>query len=171
MILTADAIDRGVRSGRIEIDPYEPSNLNPNSYDVRLGPKLLRYTDDTVDPKVRNETEEVPLPPGGLVLPAGSFQVGHIAEWIGTDHFVPLLHAKPEVAALGLFVHVTANLIDIGNRCNFSLHLHAARRVRLRVGMVVGEVSFWRVQGKIDLYRGKYLGMRGPAASRSYRHF
>ena len=43
MILTASAIQKAVQSGTIEIDPFDPSQLNPNSYNMRLGGQLAAY--------------------------------------------------------------------------------------------------------------------------------
>lgn len=171
MILTGREIERRVASKEIEIEPFSPAQLNPNSYDVRLGGTILRYRDEVLDTREKNPHDEEVLPADGRVLPAGSFVVGHIAEWIGSDTFVPMLHARLSAASVGLFVHITANLIDVGNHCNFSLHLFAARDVRLVPGMPVAQVSFWRPTGAIRLYAGKYKGVRGPAASQSFKHF
>lgn len=171
MILTGEAIQRAVDARSIEIDPFDPSRLNANSYDVRLGQSLLRYVDSSLDAREKNAHEELHLGPGGMALRPGEYYIGHVAEIIGSDYFVPMIHGKLQVARLGLFVHVTANLIDIGNHCNFSLHLYPTRCIRIVPGMVIAQVSFWTVQGTITLYQGKYKGVRGPAASQSFRHF
>jgi dCTP deaminase len=171
MILTGREIEARAGAGELTIEPFTRAQLNPNSYDVRLGPTLLGYQGDVLDTRAPNPYAEHAIPADGLVLRAGSFFVGHVAEWIGSDAFVPMLHARLATASLGLFIHVTANLVDVGNHCNFSLHLFAARDIRLHAGMAIAQVSFWRPTGTIRLYAGKYKGVRGPAASQSYKHF
>ncbi len=42
-ILTGPQILKEIELGNIVIDPFDPSFIGPNSVDVRLGPKLLRY--------------------------------------------------------------------------------------------------------------------------------
>ena len=37
MILTGAKIKEAVEAGKITIDPFDPENINPNSYDFRLG--------------------------------------------------------------------------------------------------------------------------------------
>lgn len=170
MILTGKRIIREVESEKIEISPFTDSKVNANSYTVTLGTKLLHYTDDVVDTAVKNSVEEIIIPKEGYVLKKGKFFVGHIAEYIGSDYYVPILHGISEIAKIGLFVHVTANLIDIGNHCNFSLQLVPTENIKVYPGMNIAQISFWKVCGRIKLYKGKYKGVKGPASSQSFKH-
>lgn len=170
MILSRKSIINNVKHQNIEIQPFNESKVNPNSYTVTLGNKLLVYKGDFVDTAQKNETEEITIPIEGYVLKKNHFYVGHISEYIGSDFFVPLLHAKLNTAKKGLFVHITANLIDIGNHCNFSLQLYPTENIKVYPGMDIAQVSFWKVDGDISLYNGKYKGVRGPASSQSYKH-
>jgi len=112
MILSRKSIINNVKNQNIEIQPFNESKVNPNSYTVTLGNKLLVYRGDVVDTAQKNETDEITIPIEGYVLKKNHFYVGHISEYIGSDFFVPLLHAKANMAKKGLFVHITANLID-----------------------------------------------------------
>lgn len=170
MILSRKSIINNVKNQNIEIQPFNESKVNPNSYTVTLGNKLVVYKGDFVDTAQKNETEEITIPIEGDVLKKNHFYVGHISEYIGSDFFVPLLHAKLNTAKKGLFVHITANLIDIGNHCNFSLQLYPTENIKVYPGMDIAQVSFWKVDGDISLYNGKYKGVRGPASSQSYKH-
>lgn len=170
MILSRKSIINNVENQNIEIQPFNKSKVNPNSYTVTLGNKLLVYRGDVVDTAQKNETDEITIPIEGYVLKKNHFYVGHISEYIGSDFFVPLLHAKANTAKKGLFVHITANLIDIGNHCNFSLQLYPTENIKVYPGMDIAQVSFWKVDGDISLYNGKYKGVRGPASSQSYKH-
>lgn len=42
-MLTGDKIEKEIKKGNIMIDPYDPTNINPNSYNLRLHPELLVY--------------------------------------------------------------------------------------------------------------------------------
>ncbi|WP_435797921.1 dCTP deaminase domain-containing protein [Streptomyces klenkii] len=37
MILTSPEITAAALNGRLRIDPFDPEQVNPNNYDVRLG--------------------------------------------------------------------------------------------------------------------------------------
>lgn len=42
-MLTGEEIERQIKKGRIFIDPYDPTCINPNSYNLKLHPQLLVY--------------------------------------------------------------------------------------------------------------------------------
>lgn len=109
------------------------------------------------------------IPEDGFSLAAGDFVLAETAERIGSDHYVPLIHAKSGTARLGLFVHVTADLIDLGFVGQSTLQLYATLPVRIWPGMLIAQVTFWRPYGDIRLYQGKYQHAEGPQVSRSYQ--
>jgi dCTP deaminase len=121
MILTGKAIADCVSTGEIRISPFDHNLINPNSYDLRLGDRLLIYVNDILDPRQDNKAREIIIPREGYVLKGRHFYLGHSAEEIGSDHYVPMLHCKSGIARLGLFIHVTADLIDIGSHGNLTL--------------------------------------------------
>ena len=66
MILTGSKIKEKVYAKEIIIDPFTPDQINPNSYDFRLGSTLLMYKEDLLDPKKENETETIHIFGRGL---------------------------------------------------------------------------------------------------------
>lgn len=82
-----------------------------------------------------------------------------------------MIHAKSGIARLGLFVHITADLIDIGSIGNTTFQLYATKNIRIYSGMLIGQVSFWVPKGKIILYEGKYQNSIGPKASQIHKDF
>lgn len=171
MILTGVSITEEFNRHRINIQPFDPDHISTNSYDLTLGHKFIRYTGDIIDPAKPNEYEEFEVGPEGLTLKKGDFALGHSQEIIGSNHFVPIIHAKSSIARLGLFVHVTADLIDIGSHGNVTFQLHSTLPVKIYPGMRIGQVSFWQPKGDIELYKGKYQGSQGPRASEVYKDF
>ena len=51
MILTGSEIKRNVELGNINIEPFNEKQINPNSYNYRLGEELLELTGEIIDPK------------------------------------------------------------------------------------------------------------------------
>lgn len=170
MILTGPEISRQVELGRIDILPFCKSQINPNSYDFRLGETLLIYRNRELDSRYSNETQQLTIPRSGLMLESDRVYLGHTAEYFATNAYVPMFFAKSSIARLGLFVHVTANLIDIGHRGQWTLQLHAVQPVVIYPHMRIGQATFWVPTGKIRLYEGKYQDSRGPLASKGLPH-
>ena len=49
-------------------------------------------------------------------------------------------------------------------------NINQTENIKVYPGMDIAQVSFWKVDGDISLYNGKYKGVRGPASSQSYKH-
>ena len=171
MILTGTEILREHKRRRIKIDPFDPARTTTNSYDITLGRDFIRYREALIDPRKNNAYETFTVGAEGLQMVQGDFVLGHSAETIGSDYYVPLIHAKSGIARLGLFVHVTADIIDIGSHGHVTFQLHSTLPIRLYPGMAIAQVTFWKPKGKIVLYDGKYQGSRGPRASEVHRDF
>ncbi len=171
MILTGKKIIVEVKKRKIDIDPFDKIRVTTNSYDLSLGNTIVRYKQDIIDPKRQASYEEITIPEDGLVLNAGDFVLGHSRESIGSDFYVPLIHGKSGTARMGLFVHVTADLIDIGSHGVTTFQLYATLPVRLYPGMLIAQVSFWVPLGDIVLYEGKYQNSTGPRPSMTYKDF
>jgi dCTP deaminase len=169
VILTGPEIRRQVQLGRIQIDPYCESQLNPNSYNFRLGKTIKWYREEVLDIQKPNSVEECDLGPEGMLLQPDRIYLGHTEEVMGSDFYVPIIRARSSVARLGLFIHVTSDLIDIGSHNQWTLQLHAVQPLRIMAGVKIGQVTFWTVEGEVTLYRGKYQGSRGPRESLSFR--
>ncbi|MGW3926477.1 dCTP deaminase [Streptomyces microflavus] len=169
MILTGPEISTAARDGRLRIRPFESDQVNPNSYNVRLGPTLLTYTADVIDAHRPNPTRSFEIGDDGYVLKPGELYLGHTLEEVGSDVFVPLLFGRSSVGRLGLFVEITAPIGDIGFHGQWTLMLSAIRPLRVYAGMKIGQIMFFVSTGDIDLYAGKYQAATGPQESRYWR--
>lgn len=74
----------------------------------------------------------------------------------------PSHRGKSSLARLGLFINITADLIDFGSINRWTLQLHAIQPLRIYAGKLVGQVTFWVPEGQRVLYGGKYQGSMGP---------
>jgi dCTP deaminase len=169
MILSGPEIARQIESGAITLTPFDPAHVNPNSVDLTLGDKILRYCDPIIDPRIEAKVIEEEIPEDGLVLQPMGFCLGSSREVIGSTKYVPMVHAKSSTARAGLFVHVTADLIDIGSIGNVTFQLFSTLPLRVFPGMRIAQMTFWKPQGRIVLYSGKYQGSSGPRKSMIFR--
>lgn len=171
MILTGPKIKQEVEKGTISVAPFDEKYINPNSYDFRLGDTLVVYKEKMLDAKEQNETEAITIPEEGYILRPDKLYLGHTIETFGSDKYVPILRGKSSTGRMGLFVHITADLIDIGAHGKYTLMLHAVQPLRVYPGMRIGQVTFWKTTGKVKLYEGKYQGTTKPMASQAYKDF
>ncbi|MFI7337043.1 dCTP deaminase [Streptomyces sp. NPDC050085] len=169
MILTGPEISTAAHDGRLSIAPFEADQVNPNSYNVRLGPTLLTYTVAVIDAFRPNPTRSIEIGEDGYVLQPGELYLGHTLETVGSDTFVPLLFGRSSVGRLGLFVEITAPIGDIGFHGQWTLMLSPIRPLRVYAGMKIGQIMFFVSTGDVDLYAGKYQAATGPQPSAYWR--
>lgn len=171
MILTGSEIIKQVKNRHIVIKPFDIAQINPNSYNFRLGNTIKVYKNRVLDTKKKNEVSEIKIPTNGLELQPDKVYLGHTLETMGSQQYVPIIRGRSSTGRLGLFIHITADLIDIGSINQWTLMMHAVQRVIIYPKMLIGQVTFWQVKGEIKLYHGKYQGSQGPMESCSYKDF
>lgn len=171
MILTGTSIQQCVSAGDITIEPFNCNNLNPNSYNFSLGDYVYVYKNRMLDPRIKQDTVKIDIPDEGLILQPDTLYLGYTCEKMGSEKYVPIINGRSSTGRLGLFVHITANLIDIGSINHWTLQMHAVQPVKIYKGMLIGQVTFWKPYGEIILYKGKYKNSTGPMASEIWRDF
>lgn len=181
-ILTGHAIHEALRAGDLEIDPFAPANLNPNSYNLTLGTKLTVYLADRV--RLEELSPHRPIPPAeldcrrqpvsdsfdipgeGFVIFPGKLYLASTVERTASDKFIPMLEGRSSLARLGISVHQTGGFGDIGFRGQWTLEITCVEPVRIYSGIKVCQIQFWVPFGEVDrLYRGKYLDQHEPQPS------
>ena len=161
MILTGPAIKTAVQNGRIVLEPFDSTNLNPNSYNYHLGDTLLAVGSNA------KRVRKIKLRSEGYVLNPGHIYLGTTNERIGSDHFVTLLLGRSSIGRLGIFLNVTADLGHIGSRSHWTLELTVVQRVRIYPRMKIGQVSFWMTDHRTThRYKGRYHHDSKPVANR-----
>jgi dCTP deaminase len=186
VVLSDATISRALAEGRIEIDPYEPSLLQPSSVDVRVD-NLFRVFHNNrypfIDVKVEQEelTELVEVDGDHpFVLHPGEFVLGSTLERITLpDDLVARLEGKSSLGRLGLLIHSTAGFIDPGWDGHVTLELSnvANLPITIYVGMKIGQISFVQLSEPAERPYGaaalgsKYQGQAGPTPSRYWKNF
>jgi dCTP deaminase len=168
MILTGSQIESGVRKQDIIIRPFRKSQIGPNSYDFRLGNRCCIYTDGVLDAAKKNKTRTLTIPKRGMLLQPDRVYLVNTEEIMGSSRFVPIIRGRSSVGRLGVFIDITADLIDLGSINQWTLQLHAVHPVHIYPGMLIGQVTFWTTFGRRVQYGGKYRGRTSPVPSLSY---
>jgi dCTP deaminase len=176
MILSDKDIAAAIANGDIEISDYKRSNLGCNSYDVHLGGELKCYVDKILDAKKDNPTKTLEIPKEGLVLMPNIVYLGNTVESVGSNKHVPLLEGKSSIGRLGIMVHLTAGVGDVGFQGHWTLEIVVAQPIRIYAGMPIAQVLF-QTCGEVEVpynfkARAKYNNQPPePIASKNHENF
>ena len=151
MILTGEEIKRHLGQSII-IEPFDESQLNPNSVNLRLHDELLVYEELVLDMKKPSRVRRMPVPPDGLVLAPHQLYLGRTVERTETHNFVPMIEGRSSIGRLGLFVHVTAGFGDVGFCGYWTLEMFAVQPVRVYPGVPICQIFYHTVSGEITEY-------------------
>ena len=130
MLLSDHDIRDAIDSGRLGIDPYDASLVQPSSIDVRMD-KFFRVFNNSkythIDPKqeMPDLTSEVEVPEGeAFVLHPGEFVLASTLEHFTLPaDLAGRLEGKSSLGRLGLLTHSTAGFIDPGFSGHITLEL------------------------------------------------
>ncbi len=186
MLLSDRDIRTELESGRVGLEPYDPSMIQPSSVDVRLD-RFFRLFDNHkypfIDPAIDQPelTRLVEMEPDeAFILHPGEFVLGSTYETVTLpDDLAARLEGKSSLGRLGLLTHSTAGFVDPGFSGHVTLELSnvATLPIKLWPGMKIGQLCFIRLSSPADKpygsaeYSSRYQGQRGPTASRSFQNF
>jgi len=170
-MLSGKRIIEEVKKGRIEISPFEPKKMGPNSYDLTLDRTLQvykRFLGMPLNPKVKTDTEKWMIPDDGLSLRPGILYLGNTVEVAGSKYYIPCIEGRSSLARLGVQIHMTAGFGDIGFVGQWTLEIQVVHSVILYPNMRVCQIYFSPIVGDYNLYDGKYKNSKGVISSRAY---
>lgn len=162
MILTGSKIQQELFEGAIVIEPFEESQINPNSYNYRLGPTVKVFTHFEGS---TSHFDEITIPDDGYVLSPGMMYLANTLEVIGSNTYAMSLIGRSSMGRYGLFMQVSANLGHTTSQHKWTLEMVASIPIRVYAGMIIGQVSFWVNDGTVDPYTGKYGFISHPQES------
>jgi len=185
MMLSDYEIHEAHYAADIDIQPFDSKYVQPASYDVHLGSKLLlpewpAARSQYVDPSQNDAPmREIDIPPHNediekFYLAPGGVALGYTTEVVRLNPDVPIAADIAGCSSLGrcfLFVHVTAGFIDPGWSGQLTLELYNASPwwLRLWAGMRIAQIRFYRM-GRLSKrpynVAGHYAGSVGPVESR-----
>jgi dCTP deaminase len=185
-MLTGPEILKQMELGNIVIDPFDPSLLNPNSVNLRMGDELLVYVLEPrpldretgagigefyMDMKREPAVMRLKIPPEGRILEPGVLYIGHTKEYTETRNFVPCIEGRSSVARLGMCVHITAGFGDEGFCGQWTTEITVVHPLRVYPDVPICQIVYSTVVGESMPYKGKYSGNRGPHASKLWKDF
>lgn len=171
MILTGSEIKAQLGTNII-IDPFDESQLNPNSYNLRLHNELIVYEEIVLDMRRPNRFRRYTIPEEGVVLNPNQFYLARTIERTETHNLVPMLEGRSSVGRLGLFVHITAGFGDVGFRGHWTLEMFAVQPVRIYAGIPICQIFYHQICGDVLEYQSdKYQNNHDIQPSLLFKEF
>jgi dCTP deaminase len=186
MVLSDRTIREEIEAGRIVLDPFDPSMIQPSSVDVRVDRSFrvfnnARYPYIDVREPMEDLTELVTVEDDEpFILHPGEFVLGQTLERVRLPNdLVARLEGKSSLGRLGLLIHSTAGFVDSGWEGNLTLELSNVANLPITIyhGMPIGQISFMRMDKPVERPYGtgetgsKYQGQAEPTPSRYYLNF
>jgi dCTP deaminase len=186
MVLSDRTIRRLLAEGRIGVEPFDDSLVQPSSVDVRVDRffrvfRNARYPYIDVKAEMEDLTELVEISADEpFILHPGEFVLGSTLERVTLpDDLVARLEGKSSLGRLGLLIHSTAGFIDPGWDGHVTLELSNVANLPITIyhGMKIGQLSFVQMTEAAEAPYGsdhlgsKYKGQTGPTPSRYWKNF
>ena len=153
MILTGSEIEKCIQQGSIIITPFSADQVNPNSYNYRIGDNIKVF--DSFDGKTC-QFKLVKIPREGIILYPKQMYLGNTMEIIGSNIYAMSLIGRSSLGRLGLFLQLSANLGHTTACHQWTLEMYAVQPIKIYPRMIIGQVSFWTNEGDIHQYQGTY---------------
>jgi dCTP deaminase len=179
VILVDHDIQVALAYKEIEIDPFDPANLQAASYDVRLSPEIRRIDPriEVLDPSMEQPYSFSEVLQHAFILHPGEFILASSVERIRLpDHMVAQLAGKSSLARLGVQIE-SAGFFDPGwnGQATMELVNLTQRPVRLFPHMKIAQLVFAtttsaavRPYGHPEL-GSKYQNQEGPTPSAMWK--
>jgi dCTP deaminase len=185
-VLSDRDIAIALAAGRVKVEPYDESDLQPSSIDLHLDRSFRVFRNnrypyiDLRSPQpdlteLLNVADDEPF-----VLHPDEFVLGQTLEWVELpDDLVARLEGKSSLGRLGLLIHSTAGYVDPGWKGKLTLELSNVAKlpIALYFGMKIGQISFFEMSSPVDRPYGsaglgsKYQGQSEPTASAYFEDF
>ncbi len=149
----------------IVLDPFDPSSLGTNSYDVHLGQTLMTYEEDLepqfyqpqpLDCLRPRAVHEHHIPSTGFVLKPYELYLASTVEYTESHRHVPFLEGKSSLGRLGMSIHVTAGKGDVGFCNHWTMEITVVKPLRVYYGMPVGQLIWFLTSSEpLTKYKAK----------------
>ncbi|MEM2890380.1 MAG: dCTP deaminase [Candidatus Hadarchaeum sp.] len=181
---------REMSAGNIIIEPFDRRKLQPNGYDLSIGPIFYTFNNnidgffpfikESVDMAyVRNEAQETTLRVGKKIvrgkfirLPPHGFVIASTLERVGTKKdIVASIRCRSSLARTGIDIVRGAGWGDVGFDGVWTIEItnHLPVPYYLPVGLRIGQMVFFRTETPPEKpYQGKYSGSTEPALPKLY---
>jgi dCTP deaminase len=171
MILSGKEIQQRLHKDII-IEPFNPKQLGPNSYNLRLHHELIIYNEPVLDMKQNHQICYITIPEEGFVLQPGQLYLARTVEYTKTESLVPMLEGRSSIGRLGLFIHITAGFGDVGFSGFWTLEMYCVHPIRIYANVEVCQIFYHTIEGDFTRYESnKYQNNKGIQPSMLYKDF
>ena len=165
-ILGKDSIENALQTQKIVISPLKEENIGPASYDISLSNEFRIFQfcptpvllDENTDYK--DYTRKMVVEKGGsMSIHPKTTILGITEEHITLPSDIcALLNGRSRFARMGLFIHITAFLINPGGSTRLVLEIFNSSNyvLQLQPGTKIGQLVFVKMDGN-GKYAGKFL--------------
>ena len=169
MILSDRTIRELLQSGELGLDPFERSQIEPASVDLRLGdtflePMAIKGICSMSDAPQYKETRA-----NEFIIPTRGFVLATTMEFIRLPNYLTaFVEGRSSVGRLGLFIQ-NAGWVDPGFEGAITLELYNANSAPMRIeaGRRICQLVLAKADRTVERpYRGKYQGQRVTTGSR-----
>ena len=184
-MLTGQEILNLVNNGEIRITPFNEKQLNPNSYNLKIGdtisyyPSVLEtfekpffekednnkcipdimihrnFEDTYLDSKRDNYLKTVKIPEDGIILKPGILYLANTEETTYAGNLIPCLSGRSSFARLGMEIHRTAGFGDIGVDLQWTLEITVVHPLKIYPHQEICQIYFEKPDGDTNI---KYNG-------------
>lgn len=181
-MLSGLRIKEEIAKGNILFDPYNPDQVNSNSYNVKLHNELLVYDlpwdGAWLDMKQDNPTRSIKIPECGIMLKPGILYLGRTVEYTETYDFVPCFDGRSSGGRLGISVHETAGFGDDGFCGYWTLEISVVHPTIIYPFVQIGQIYFYPIEratnetldpNKRITYNGKYQNNKDIQSSMMWK--
>jgi len=191
MLLSDRDILREMKDGKIIIEPFNERQLQPNGYDLKVGPVYYTFNNqldgffpfvkESVDQAyVRHEAREETIRVGEkkvrgkfIRLSPHGFIIASTMERVGTkDYIVASIRCRSSLARTGIDIVRGAGWGDIGFDGVWTVEItnHLSVPYYLPVGLRIGQMVFFKTESPAqNQYSGKYSGLKEPSLPALYK--
>ncbi|MBQ6182058.1 MAG: dCTP deaminase [Ruminococcus sp.] len=172
MILSDKTITQMLAEGTLKISPMAQEQIQPASFDIRLGNTFSVVEDTssgiiTLGEEIMYRTITTDT---YLILP-GQFVLATTMEYFELpDDLTAFVEGRSSLGRMGLFIQ-NAGWVDPGFKGEITLELFNANRcaIELKAGRRVGQLVFAKMDAPALIpYNGKYQGQTGATGSRVF---
>ena len=168
--------DKDIKYGYIE--PFSEGQVQPASYDLRLGNTILYLNNDDnvmIDPRCTDELEYTKVTFDETYLHPGEFALSSTLEKVTMpDYLCARVEGKSSLGRLGLIVHSTAGFVDPGFAGTITLEMTNLTKlpIKLYAGMKIAQICFMEMKSVPDRLYGdhtlnsKYQFQKEPTPSK-----
>lgn len=169
MILTHSVILDEIAAGRLEFDPFDPTQVGPASVDLRLGDEIRVLSDPGVTAHVTDEPDyelgtELRRLDAPYVMRPGETIHGITRERIRLpDDVAGWLEGRSRFARIGLMIHVTSGFVapGVNGRQVLEMSNVSGRPLAIHPGVRLCQIVLQRCEGRAQ-YRGRFATQERP---------